>query len=94
MRQAVAPLMLKTGEVLPHVEGMDAVAQDFVDKMRRDLHPMTKMIDNFEGKMFLWSMESISLMLINKRFGTKKRLYDTTCVTLLRMSRDLCVENA
>ena len=69
VRAAVAPLMLKTNEVLPHVEGMDAVAHEIVDKLKRDVHPRTHRIPEFENKMFLWSMESISLMLLNKRFG-------------------------
>ena len=71
LRHAVAPLMLKTNEVTPHAEGMDAVAQQFVDKMKRELNPRTRKIDDLNGKMFLWSMESISLVLLNKQFGKR-----------------------
>ena len=51
---------------------MDAVAQQFVDKMVRELNPQTKKIDNLDGKMFLWSLESISLVLLNRQFGEAK----------------------
>ena len=61
--------MLKTQEVSPHAEGMDAVAQQFVDKMKRELNPVTRKIRDLDSKMFLWSMESISLVLLNKQFG-------------------------
>ena len=71
LRYAVAPLLLKMNEVSPHASGMDSVAQRFVEKMKRELNPETRKIDNLDGKMFLWSMESISLVLLNKQFGNK-----------------------
>jgi len=69
LRQAVAPVLMRQSEVQQHAPAMDQIAVDFVTKMKSELDVRSMAISNLDRKFFLWSMESISVVLIDKRFG-------------------------
>lgn len=74
-RSIVNPVFLKPNNILPYVAKMNAVADQFVDNINffSKQDPNGEMPFNFLNEVYKWSLESISIIAMNKSLGCLKR---------------------
>ncbi|CAH1797213.1 unnamed protein product [Owenia fusiformis] len=67
-RKVVNKKMLRPKEVMEYIPGMDEVATEFSQRMKKLLDSKGE-VDNLENELFKWSLESIGTVLFEERIG-------------------------
>lgn len=87
-RSAVNQVMMQPRSVREYVEPIDAVARDFVDRMRGVRGPDGQMPADFSNEMGKWAMESITYVALDTRLGALKSTDNTEALAMIQALKD------
>lgn len=76
LRTAVNPIMMNPKMVNGYIPDIDAVAKDFIRKIRTLRDDKSEMPDDFQNELNKWSLESIALIALEYRLGLLTRDVD------------------
>ena len=65
---------MKVKALARHIPMVEEIAEDFIDLVRSTLNPDTlETPNNFEEYLYRWALESVTSLVLDKRFGCLNR---------------------